>query len=199
MPGRLLEIPYTGKLWSSNWERILLLVVISPCIANLISCRNQKTERYPEEYVYLPDSLKIEWLCRELAPDSLAHLVCDSYIGKDSILVDAELKPLVREIYIHLDNDARSDFTMAFNSHVSSMPSADKMKILYLSTTGEGRRAGYVYAIDAIEEKSSLENISSDIEALRNACNTDTLYYRNFTEGFNSAIGNDTSLTRLTY
>ena len=166
-------------------------------VALFSSCGHKKGSegQYPENFNKIGDIRRIDYMMRNVAPDSLARFIIDASLGR---IPEAPIDTLaLATVYVY-DNLKGSDldlFCTQYDSYVESLPLDDKMKIYVLAGTDDPQRLGYKLGLEYLgsirENNKTAAQIEDELKAFRKACGTDTVTYHRFIIGFHTVLAVD--------
>lgn len=175
-----------GSLW--------LCLLLGVC--TFVACRGKNTNGYnlPDGFESRSAENKIEYLMKNVAPDSVARFICDAAIGRiPGITIDLNQATLYA--YEHYTGKEMDDFATEFDQYPKTLPLSEKMKLYKKAGTEDPQGLGYTLGLEYIqtirEDNKQVEEVRKELEAFRKACAGDADTYRRFMIGFKTALKAD--------
>lgn len=173
----------------------LLMILLSACGKG-----SDGQGAFPKDFDQLSDEAKMEFMMKNVTPDSVARFICDASLGKvDGVRIDT-LSMAALYAYEHYKDDDLQSFQAAFDSYAENLPLADKMKLRTLAASDNPDALGYQLGLEYVNDirlgNKTTAQVESEIEALRKACASvpgDTMTFKRFMTGFKVALDQDGS------
>lgn len=170
------------------------LLVAAAAVVLMISCgkKNDDDNALAEKLAHMSDSQRVDYLMHQMPPDSLARLVVNSALGKESQVRFDTIANAIVYIQDNLKGDSLDLFTMEYESYVEGLPLTEKMKYLKLGTLEDevkiGFKLGTEYTAVIREKNMTADQIEKELRAFKQVCDTDTAMYRRVIKGFQTAL-----------
>lgn len=150
---------------------------------------------FPQNFNSLSDEEKVDFMIQQYSPDSVARFICQASLGNLSYANIEDLGVATNYAFEHFKGDALDQFSNTYDSYVSSLPLADKMKIYALAGTedpqGLGLRLGLEYLQSIREKNLSPQQVEEELKAFKVACSNDKETYDRFLIGFKTVLKAD--------
>ena len=128
------------------------------------------------------DAEKVAIVMKSATPDSVARFICNTALGLNKGVSIDTLQSAVLYAYEHYADENLMKFSDEFDNYSSSLPLAQKMKIMSLAALtdpdGLGYKLGIEYAIQIRDNAMTLKEIDRDMAELRRCtivCSTDSV------------------------
>lgn len=178
---------------SFGFSGILKLFCFS-LIVILASCHKKEGVEVPNYFNAMSVNDKMEYLMKELSPDSLAGFICAAALGEvENVNIDLQEAQLYA--YEHYDENQIVEFVEGCKNFENTLPLHQKVKLVKLSATEDPEMYAYElglsYVGDIREEKKTVDQVKDELEAFRRECKYDPDFYKRFMKGFKIALRND--------
>lgn len=161
--------------------------------------KNNGGDEFPENFGTMNDAQRVAFVMKNCSPDSVARFICSAALGK---VKGARIDTLANATLYAYENYPDTElvvFSEAFDSVTTSLPLADKMKIISLAGMSDPQGLGYELGLEYVgrirDSRMNAETVEREIEELRKVCASDTMTFRRFLTGFQTALridhGND--------
>ena len=163
--------------------------------AGLAGCSQKgarPAEGFPKDFAFLPDVEMVRYVMDNASPDSVARFICDAALGRipegsiDTLAVAAAYT------YENYNDSCLIIFSKEFDDYSANLPLADKMRIYAMAGEADPQRLGYQLGLEYVshvrDNQMTTGQIKEELSAFRTACADDTLLYRRFLKGFQTAL-----------
>ena len=138
------------------------------------------------------DAEKVAIVMKSATPDSVARFICNTALGLNKGVSIDTLQSAVLYAYEHYADENLMKFSDEFDNYSSSLPLAQKMKIMSLAALtdpdGLGYKLGIEYAIQIRDNAMTLKEIDRDMAELKKACGDDMEMYNRVLNGLSIAL-----------
>ena len=170
------------------------LIAAGLALIMLAGCGGKKKGEgsFPENFGTIGDAGRVEYMMRNVSPDSLAGFIIYGSLGKvEGARIDT-LAIATSYAYDHLKGEALDQFGARYDAIANTLQLADKMKIYAQAgiedPQGLGYRLGLEYLSTIRDNHLDVKAIKQELEAFRKACANDTDTYRRFMIGFRTVL-----------
>ena len=138
------------------------------------------------------DAEKVAIAMKNYTPDSVARFICNTCLGLNKGVSIDTLQSAVLYAYENYKEQDLIKFSEEFDNFTSTLPLAEKMKILSLAALtdpdGLGYKLGLEYAVQIKDEKLSLEQIDKNINELKASLGEDSETFVRVLNGLSVAL-----------
>lgn len=187
-----------SKIVSKVAGCVTICLVIAVMALISVSCKKNKGEAdgsFPANFNSLPDTTQVAYMMKKVPADSLARFICNASLGKVPGAMIDSLGIATNYAYDHLAGEDLDSFSIAYDSHVESLPLPEKMKIYVLGGTenpqGLGYELGLEYMQSIRDRNMTVEDVDNEIAEFKKACGEDTDLYERFLTGFRTVLDMD--------
>lgn len=174
----------------------LFYPIITLCLL-LGSCgkKNGGANVYPENFSKIGDVGRLEYMIRNVTPDSLARFMVNSALNRNPGAPIDTLATAILYVYEHLSGPDLDAFNVEYNDYIETLPLIDKMKINVLGSSDDVQKVGYRLGLEYLgtirENNKSVAEIEKELKAFKKECGSDTAMYRRFIIGFHTVLDVD--------
>lgn len=174
-------------------------MLLAVCAGMLLSsCGGGKGETgtsVPENFAVMGDTARVAYVMKNATPDSVARFICSAALGRlDYARIDS-LGIATSYAYEKYSGDDLDLFGETYDSYVSALPLADKMRMYAMAGVedpqGLGLQLGLEYMQSIREKNMSADAVEKELTAFRKACGPDSATYRRFLVGFRTVLESD--------
>ncbi|MBD5358478.1 MAG: hypothetical protein HDR88_16075 [Bacteroides sp.] len=174
-------------------RRLLLLPL---AVTGLLTGCGIQTEirqcQLPEDFNSRDDASKVDYMMKQVSPDSVARFICNGALGKiNGIRIDT-IAIAVAHAYANYNDSSLILFSREFDDYSSNLELADKMRIYLMSGLSDPKRLGYELGLEYVDhiraDSMQVKDVKEELEAFKAACSDDTLTYVRFIKGFKTAL-----------
>ena len=176
------------RLRKAGGAMAIFLVALSSCGGS----DNGSDRNFPGNFMSIGDAGRVAYVMEHATPDSVARFICDAALGK---VKGAKIDTLATATLHAYENYRDSNlvvFSETFDNYSNSLPLPEKMKILSMAglndPQGLGYELGLAYVGSIRERRMTEEEVAKEIEALRQACASDTAMFTRFLIGFHTVL-----------
>lgn len=138
------------------------------------------------------DAEKVAIAMKNYTPDSVARFICNTCLGLNKGVSIDTLQSAVLYAYENYKEQDLIKFSEEFDNFTSTLPLAEKMKILSLAALtdpdGLGYKLGLEYAVQIRDEKLTLEHIDRNINELKASLGEDSETFLRVLNGLSVAL-----------
>lgn len=162
-----------------------------------ISCGSRKTaaQTMPEDFDQFADTAKVAYMMYAVSPDSVARFICDASLGKSEVGRISAFPEATAYAYQNYADSNLIVFSQEMDYYSANLPLAEKMKIYAMAGKTDPQRLGYELGLEYVgyirDNKTGVEDVKREIEALKTACGEDSLTYIRFLKGFKTVLQAD--------
>ena len=173
------------------------IITVGAVLLLLASCggKKEKEGAFPPGFAAMGDTARVAWMMEHVSSDSLARFIIDASIGKVRNARIDTLAIATNYAFEHLEGEDLDKFSVAYDSHVESLPLADKMRVYAQAGTedpqGLGYRLGLEYMTSIRDQRKSADDVERELAEFRKACGADSATYRRFIVGFKTVLNVD--------
>lgn len=146
----------------------------------------------PPEFATMGDSGRVRYMMDRVSPDSVARFICNATLGKIPPARIDTFANATLYAYENYKDSALTVFSEAMDNYMTELPLPDKMRMLAIAGTtdpqGLGYELGLEYANNIRDNTKTLPEVEKEIEALRDACGSDTVTFQRFMIGFKTVL-----------
>jgi len=153
---------------------------------------HRRQNSLPENFASLDDSSQVAFMMKNSTPDSVARFICNASLGK---VKSARIDTLAIAVAYAYQNYNDSDlivFSREFDDFSANLPLNEKMKIYSMAGNidpqGLGYELGLEYVTHIRENKMSVDDIRTELNAFKEACANDSDMYNRFLKGFKTVL-----------
>jgi lipoprotein len=173
---------------SKPFGPLLALILFASCGGKTTDDKNS----LPENFASLDDSSQVAFMMKNSTPDSVARFICNASLGK---VKSARIDTLAIAVAYAYQNYNDSDlivFSREFDDFSANLPLNEKMKIYSMAGNidpqGLGYELGLEYVTHIRENKMSVDDIRTELNAFKEACANDSDMYNRFLKGFKTVL-----------
>ena len=170
------------------------LIVMCWIAVGFSGCKKKEEANLPSSFSSLSTDEKMEYLMKNLPPDSVAIFICDAAMGKnnDSRI---ELGEAVAYAYNNYKEADQITFDEAFNRYGEKLPLYEKNKFYNLANLMDpdvfGYEIGLKYVGTIREESKTVKEVKEEVDRFMKECKNDPETYKRFMKGFKEALQYD--------
>lgn len=183
-------------------NRLRRLLGLFPLAAiGLLAGCGVKTEKVqqqlPTDFNSRDDASKVDYMMKQVSPDSVARFICDGALGKIQGITIDTIAIAVAYAYENYNDSSLILFSREFDDYSSNLDLADKMRIYLMSGMSDPKRLGYELGLEYVDhirtDSMQVKDVQTELEAFKVACADDTLTFVRFLKGFKTALRLDHS------
>lgn len=175
-------------------NRLLRLFPLSAAL--LLTCcggNSHTAERqWPADFNLRDDAAKVDYMMKQVSPDSVARFICDGALGKIGGVKIDTIAIAVAYAYENYNDSSLMTFSREFDDYSSNLDLSDKMMIYLMAGLSDPKRLGYELGLEYVdhirEDSMKVADVKKEIEAFKTACADDSVTYIRFLKGFKTVL-----------
>ena len=163
-------------------------LLLTGCGGNTHTAQRQ----WPADFNLHDDAAKVDYMMKQVSPDSVARFICDGALGKiDGVTIDT-IAIAVAYAYENYNDSSLMNFSREFDYYSSNLDLPDKMRIYLMAGLSDPKRLGYELGLEYVdhirEDSMKVDDVKREIEAFKTACADDSVTYVRFLKGFKTVL-----------
>lgn len=163
-------------------------LLLTGCGGNTHTAQRQ----WPADFNLRDDAAKVDYMMKQVSPDSVARFICDGALGKiDGVTIDT-IAIAVAYAYENYSDSSLMNFSREFDYYSSNLDLPDKMRIYLMAGLSDPKRLGYELGLEYVdhirEDSMKVDDVKREIEAFKTACADDSVTYVRFLKGFKTVL-----------
>ena len=198
---RAFRRPLTSLRSNISVSKALATAALSVAVMatglTMASCGSKKSVETvkPKDLSNLSDTAKVAYMMKIVTPDSVARYICDASLGRYPQAKIDTFAIATAYAYQHYADTCLISFSQELDYYSANLPLPDKMKIYSMGGQSNPQGLGYEMGLEYVnyirENKMSVDDVKTEINAFKEACGEDSLTYIRFLKGFKTVLNAD--------